>query len=83
MELAKGGDLKSHLRQPQQAPLAAKLGALRQVASAVAFLHSKNILHRDLAARNVLLRHVNSLEAVMLADFGCEPPLLNCRYGIC
>eukprot|EP00045_Choanoeca_perplexa_P011985 m.128928 g.128928 ORF g.128928 m.128928 type:complete len:1275 (-) comp15840_c0_seq12:35-3859(-) len=70
LELARGGDLKTYLRQPQQAPVGIKLQVLQQLTSAVAFLHSKKILHRDLAARNVLLRHINSLEAVMLADFG-------------
>lgn len=42
-----------------------------QLASAVAFLHSKMIVHRDLAARNVL---VQSTQVCLLCVSVCVPP---------
>lgn len=41
----------------------------RQIVSAIAFCHSKNIVHRDLKLENVLLKGKENLE-VKVADFG-------------
>lgn len=46
-------------------------GLLRQLASALALLHSRKLVHRDLSARNV--RHTGD-ETVKLIDFGAMVP---------
>jgi tetratricopeptide (TPR) repeat protein len=65
MEYITGGDLKSRIRQGM-APRAA-LAIVRQVASALAFAHSKGYVHRDVKPENVLFRENGT---AVLTDFG-------------
>ncbi|XP_041263073.1 serine/threonine-protein kinase PDIK1L-like [Onychostruthus taczanowskii] len=43
---------------------------MRQLSSAVAFLHRKRIVHRDLKADNILVAHGRAGPVVKVADFG-------------
>jgi len=43
---------------------------LRQIGSAVAYLHRKNIVHRDLKPENMLFDDRTGLSRICLADFG-------------
>ena len=40
------------------------------IASALQFLHSENIVHRDLCSDNVLLLHTNQIPIAKISDFG-------------
>ena len=71
MELARGGDLRSHLEaQPGGAlPPPVARAFVKQLARGVRFAHSKRIIHRDLKLDNVLLADA-ARERVCIADFG-------------
>ena len=55
------------------------MGALAQVADAMSYLVSRNVVHRDLAARNVLVGD-SGLDAVKLSDVGLSRPLVEAQY---
>ncbi|KAG3091049.1 hypothetical protein PI124_g1497 [Phytophthora idaei] len=61
------GDLFSHVGSPNGVSLEMARSWFRQVASAVQFLHARNVAHRDLSLENVLL---DSFRRCRLADFG-------------
>lgn len=65
MEYLDGGDLKQRIAGGINEPDAVRY--LRQIASALARVHSVGILHRDLKPGNVMLRRDDS---VALIDFG-------------
>jgi predicted Ser/Thr protein kinase len=66
LALCSGGSLLSALNQ-KKLDSDAKTRVLREVASAITFLHSLGIVHRDIAARNVLL---DGKGMAKLADLG-------------
>ncbi|KAG6612283.1 CAMK protein kinase [Phytophthora cinnamomi] len=68
------GDLFSHVSahagshgKPRGLPLEMARSCFEQIASAVGFLHARNVAHRDLSLENVLL---DSFRRCRLADFG-------------
>ncbi|CAL2037280.1 unnamed protein product [Caenorhabditis brenneri] len=65
MELVPGGGLDGYL-QKNAVQWPEKLEMILQVASGIAYIHSKNIMHRDIAARNIL--YGNGVAKV--SDFG-------------
>ncbi|MFL6624665.1 MAG: protein kinase domain-containing protein [Sulfurifustis sp.] len=65
MEYLTGGDLKSRIRRGM--PPRAVLTIVRQMASALAFAHSKGYVHRDVKPENVLFRDSST---AVLTDFG-------------
>lgn len=68
MENCSGGNLNDRLARPGYDPQK-NLKWMRQIADALAYLHSRNTVHRDLKPENVLLTdQVN--EDIKLADFG-------------
>lgn len=73
LEFAEGGSLLAALRGGIGVNEAM---CLVQVADALNYLHSRNVVHRDIAARNVLLKdHMGRVFA--LADFGCKEGSFN------
>ncbi len=57
---------------------------LQQVASAVAFMHSKNITHRDLKTGNILLKGQGPAEfSVRICDFGLSKVNAGVRLRAC
>ena len=65
MEYFEGGDLRQRMKRGINEAEAASF--LRQIASALAAIHSVGILHRDLKPANIMLRRDDSLA---LIDFG-------------
>lgn len=43
---------------------------MRQVFSAIAYLHEQNICHRDLKPENILLKEKENIHSIKLIDFG-------------
>lgn len=66
MELCSGGDLYS--RDPYKEEDAARI--LSSVLSALAYMHSKNVVHRDLKYENILFVNDSPKAEVKLIDFG-------------
>jgi len=66
MELCSGGDLYS--RDPYTEEEAARI--VSSILSAIAYMHSKNILHRDLKYENVLFVNDSPKAEVKIIDFG-------------
>jgi serine/threonine-protein kinase len=66
MPYARGGSLRERLRQHGPIPLDVAHTIARDLASAIDYAHSRNILHRDIKPENVLFDGPRSL----LCDFG-------------
>lgn len=69
MEYLEGGELLDYLSRKGRLGLHEALVFFKQIASAMNYCHSKNIVHRDLKLENVLLKSKNSTE-IKIADFG-------------
>jgi serine/threonine protein kinase len=67
MELLHGTDLKVVLEQPGTRDLAFKLRVMVQVASGMAFVHSRRLVHRDLKPGNIRISHEGDAK---IMDFG-------------
>ena len=70
MEYLPGGDLKQRLKQGIRAEEA--LHAIYEIATALAYAHSKSYIHRDIKPENILFREDNT---VVLTDFGIAKAL--------
>jgi serine/threonine-protein kinase len=66
MPLVEGESLRDRLLREKQLPIADAVRITREVASALAYAHSRGIVHRDIKPANILL---SGGEAVV-ADFG-------------
>ncbi|XP_014609105.1 PREDICTED: ribosomal protein S6 kinase alpha-5 isoform X1 [Polistes canadensis] len=82
MELLSGGELLSRPR-PFTEQQASRI--MRQLASAVRFMHSRGVVHRDLKPENIIFVHEGKDSPVKIVDFGfarlkrsCEPLLTPC-----
>ena len=79
MEYCSGGNLNDRLTRPDYNPLKNQKW-MRQIADALAYLHSRNTVHRDLKPENVLLTdQVN--EDIKLADFGLARKYIALKQG--
>lgn len=69
MEFCDGGDLNQYIlsRRPDSQT---NRSFLRQMTSALAFLHGNNIVHRDLKPDNILITQRSGTPVVKVADFG-------------
>ena len=70
MEYLPGGDLKQRLKQGIRAEEA--LHVIYEIATALAYAHSKSYIHRDIKPENILFREDNT---VVLTDFGIAKAL--------
>ncbi|XP_029478551.1 serine/threonine-protein kinase 35-like [Oncorhynchus nerka] len=69
MEFCEGGDLNQYILSRRPDPRTNK-SFMRQLTSAVAFLHQNNIVHRDLKPDNILISQKSGLPVLKVADFG-------------
>ncbi|XP_012289239.1 ribosomal protein S6 kinase alpha-5 isoform X2 [Orussus abietinus] len=77
MELLSGGEL---LRRPRPFTEQQASRVMKQLASAVHFMHSRGIVHRDLKPENLVFAHSGEDSPIKVVDFGfarlkrgCEP----------
>jgi len=68
-EKVSGGQLLDHIKKRKNFSEREAASVIRDVASALEFLHSKGIAHRDLKPENVLCVHEGKLTPVKLCDF--------------
>lgn len=82
MEFCEGGDLNQYILSRRPDPLTNK-SFMRQLTSAVAFLHKNNIVHRDLKPDNILISQKSGSPVVKVADFGLSKVCagLNAKSG--
>jgi len=71
MELAEDGNLSAHLARSDSISFSEYSAHIRGLASALEYLHDKNILHRDIKPENILI----SGEKWLLSDFGLTAPI--------
>lgn len=69
MEMVEGGHLQTRLDERGAYGDRQASGIFKQVASAIAYLHERNITHRDIKPENILFSS-NSGLAVKITDFG-------------
>ncbi|XP_010874069.1 serine/threonine-protein kinase 35 [Esox lucius] len=69
MEFCEGGDLNQYILSRRPDPRTNK-SFMRQLSSAVAFLHNNNIVHRDLKPDNILISQKSGSPVLKVADFG-------------
>jgi len=70
MELCKGGDLFSRIVEDGSYNEKSAAELLRQLASALVYIHSLGITHRDLKPENILLSSKSPDATVKIVDFG-------------
>jgi serine/threonine protein kinase len=69
MQLAKGGELESYIKQNKTLTEIEAMRIFKQLHEAVAYIHGKNVIHRDLNPYNVLFLD-ESRENLVIIDFG-------------
>lgn len=69
-ELCNGGELMDKILSQQILSEAVAAKYMRQVLSAVEYMHSKNIIHRDIKPENILFETTDSNSLLKLIDFG-------------
>ncbi|XP_041655269.1 serine/threonine-protein kinase 35 [Cheilinus undulatus] len=69
MEFCEGGDLNQYILSRRPDPHTNR-SFMRQLTSAVAFLHKNNIVHRDLKPDNILISQASGSPVLKVADFG-------------
>lgn len=69
MEFCEGGDLNRYILSRRPDPQTNR-SFMRQLTSAVAFLHQNHIVHRDLKPDNILVSHKSGAPVLKVADFG-------------
>ncbi|XP_022089769.1 ribosomal protein S6 kinase alpha-4-like [Acanthaster planci] len=77
MEYCPGGDLNKFLLSHPPEPVR-DLQFMKNIASAVAFLHTNNVIHRDLKPDNILLTADGTLK---IADFGLAKLASDSQHG--
>lgn len=69
MEFCEAGDLNQYILSRRPDPQTNK-SFMRQLTSAIAFLHKNNIVHRDLKPDNILISQKSGTPVLKVADFG-------------
>jgi len=68
-EKMEGGTLLDSIRQRGHLTEEEASNVVRNIASALSFLHNKGIAHRDLKPENILCVHAGQLTPVKICDF--------------
>jgi calcium-dependent protein kinase len=68
MELCEGGDLFHNIRKSRYFSESKAGYLIRQILSAVNYMHKRKVLHRDLKPENILIDHES--DTLKIADFG-------------
>ncbi|XP_016403937.1 serine/threonine-protein kinase 35 [Sinocyclocheilus rhinocerous] len=69
MEFCDGGDLNQYILSRRPDPRTNRI-FMKQMTSAVAFLHKNNIVHRDLKPDNILISQKSGSPVIKVSDFG-------------
>merc|ERR1719369_153171 len=80
-EKVRGGQLLDHIQQRKYFSEREAALIIKDVASALQFLHSKGIAHRDLKPENVLCANKESVTPVKLCDFDLGSGIKFCSGG--
>uniref|UniRef100_A0A8R1I6I4 Ribosomal protein S6 kinase n=1 Tax=Caenorhabditis japonica TaxID=281687 RepID=A0A8R1I6I4_CAEJA len=70
MELLSGCELLERIRKLERFTECEAADIMRQLVSAVKYLHDKRIVHRDLKPENILFESIDSSARLRLVDFG-------------
>lgn len=70
MEFVEGGDLATFLAERKSLAPSVALPILEQVAEALDYAHSQNVIHRDIKPANVLLQSGGDNTVAKVVDFG-------------
>ena len=70
MEYVKYGTLSKWIKNHKKITEEEASIILRQIFSAVVYLHSKQICHRDIKPENIMLSRENDLKSIKIIDFG-------------
>uniref|UniRef100_A0A8C8IHA4 Serine/threonine-protein kinase DCLK2 n=1 Tax=Oncorhynchus tshawytscha TaxID=74940 RepID=A0A8C8IHA4_ONCTS len=84
MELVKGGDLFDAITSSNKYTERDASGMLYNLASAIKYLHSLNIVHRDIKPENLLVyEHQDGSKSLKLGDFGLASLVDGLLYLVC
>ncbi|XP_064413883.1 serine/threonine-protein kinase DCLK1a isoform X3 [Latimeria chalumnae] len=84
MELVKGGDLFDAITFTNKYTERDASGMLYNLASAIKYLHSLNIVHRDIKPENLLVyEHQDGSKSLKLGDFGLATIVDGRLYTVC
>ncbi|XP_030217849.1 serine/threonine-protein kinase DCLK1 isoform X2 [Gadus morhua] len=84
MELVKGGDLFDAITSTNRYTERDASGMLYNLANAIKYLHSLNIVHRDIKPENLLVyEHADGSKSLKLGDFGLATVVEGPLYTVC
>lgn len=84
MELVKGGDLFDAITSSNKYTERDASSMLFNLASAIKYLHSLNIVHRDIKPENLLVfEHQDGTKSLKLGDFGLATVVNGPLYNVC
>ncbi|KAG8136802.1 hypothetical protein E2320_005359 [Naja naja] len=84
MELVKGGDLFDAITSTNKYTERDASGMLYNLASAIKYLHTLNIVHRDIKPENLLVyEHQDGSKSLKLGDFGLATIVDGPLYTVC
>ncbi|XP_051973972.1 serine/threonine-protein kinase DCLK1-like isoform X1 [Xyrauchen texanus] len=84
MELVKGGDLFDAITSANRYTERDASGMLYNLANAIKYLHSLNIVHRDIKPENLLVyEHQDGSKSLKLGDFGLATMVDGPLYTVC
>ena len=75
MPYIEGESLRARIAREHELPIAVAVRIMREVADALAYAHSNNVVHRDIKPDNVLLADQHAL----VADFGIAKAIASAR----